>query len=65
MNYIEAKYLKHVGEQVNAKVTLEIKGTEVEIWIRDYVFHDFKKALNYLKIIALTELNFEGDVTEL
>lgn len=53
----EAAYLKNAGEKIDVKVRV-IQGVDgrTEIHIRDMVLYDCKKALEYLRHIAETEL---------
>ena len=63
--YIDLKYLKAMGKKLYIKVSLgivEINSIKTPvIWIRDYEFFSFKRALKYLQTIAETEMSCIGN----
>ena len=56
MKYFEAKYLKHVGETLDVKITIKIIDKDVLICIRDYEFSSTDSAMKYLRAIADNEM---------
>lgn len=56
MNYIEAKYLKHCGANIDVKVSFRIIDGEMVVCMRDFEFKDFSKALNYLQFVQKNEI---------
>lgn len=50
------KYLKHCGKMIDVKVTIAVVNKFPMIYIRDTAFLDYKRALQYLRHIAETEL---------
>jgi len=56
MTYQDAVYLKHAGETLDVKVTIKnIIGIPL-IYMRDFEFNSFKKALNFLRYVSETEM---------
>lgn len=56
IGYIQAKYLKHVGNEIDVKVTIRKVDGDVVIYIRDSEFFSFQSALKYLQQIVTNEL---------
>lgn len=56
MNYREARYLKHMGQLIDVKVTIKIRDKQPVIYIRDLELYSFTQARMYLQSIAETEL---------
>jgi hypothetical protein len=54
ITYLEAKYLKHSGEQIDTKVTICTLNGEVRLHIGDFEFDDFNKARKHLQHIGET-----------
>lgn len=52
----QARYLKHSGKEIDVKVTIKIRAGSPVIYIRDFEFFTFHKALLFLRHIVETEL---------
>jgi len=66
MNYIQAKYLKSAGKNIDVKVSVRPVGQSdnrlVAAYIRDMEFFSFNKALTYLQHITQNEVISESEV---
>lgn len=60
ISYVQAKYLKHAGKQIQVKVCFERTDDGIEIHIRDSVLYSFNKAIQRLRHIAEDELGHTG-----
>lgn len=49
ITYVQAKYLKHAGDLIDAKVSLHERDGITCIHIRDYEFETFEPALRFLQ----------------
>ncbi len=49
-------YLKHCGKLIDVKVTIDIVDNQPVIYIRDYEFTDYDRALKFLGQIAENEM---------
>ncbi len=56
ISYIDGKYLKHAGDQMDVKVSIRQVGEDVAICIRDQEFFSFQSALMCLQRIANEEM---------
>jgi hypothetical protein len=56
INFIEAKYLKHVGNQMDVKVSIAYVDGNITLNIRDREFTDAAKVRAYLRRIGEEEL---------
>ena len=50
--YLDVKYLKHCGDQMDVKVSVSTLNDEVRIFIHDFEFTDTGAALKYLQRFA-------------
>lgn len=49
ISYVQAKYLKHAGDTIDAKVSIHDRDGIVCIHIRDFEFETFDAALRFLQ----------------
>lgn len=56
ISFVDAKYLKHAGAQIDVKVTIRTIDGVTMIYMRDLAFTNFQSALRYLRRIAEEEM---------